>query len=172
MVISSDVMLKGTAWSAAINSLSTIFKIRTNYSVYLLSTAIGIMYDKQIDVPEGCDDQSSPPSVPRNVFNNNSEPFEFLFQSAILTTKCEKFNEDDRLSLAFSEKKSDFNKMAFLTKFANYGVTKLLDLVANDSLETMENIKNFLTSTMEGTNFDIDPLNDAEIDDETIRSSL
>lgn len=170
MVIASDILLKGTAWYTALSSLSMIFKTRTNYSIYLLSTAIGIMYDRQIENPEENGEDTA--SVPRNVYNNNSEPFDFLFQSAILTTNNESLGEEERLDLAFSESKSDFNKITFLTKFANYGVTKLVELIANDSLETMENIKNFLTSTMEGTNFDIDPLTDGEIDVENFSFSL
>ena len=70
--------------------------------------------------------------------------------------------------IAFDDKEADVSKIEFLTKFANYGVTKLLDQVGSDELETMEKLKIFLTSSMEGSNFDIDSIDDLldEIDDE------
>jgi len=166
MVTSSDILLKGIVWNTALSYLSHIFKTRTNYSIYLLSTAIGIMYDRQIDALE--DNGEDVASVPRNVFNTNSEPFDLLFQSAILTTAIEKLNDDERLALAFGDQKSDFNKITFLTKYANFGVTKLVELASDDILITMENIKNFLTSTMEGTNFEIDSLVDVDFEVESV----
>lgn len=155
---SSQIPLKGDVWVKAIASLSDIFKKRTNYDIYLMSTVIGILYDKQIDELEYTDTVNEPPSVPRVIFNDNSEIFDYLFQSAILTSKNYDFDEDTRLDMAFNYENSDFNRIQMLTKFANYGITKLFDLVGNDSLETMENIKNFLAGTMEGTNWDIDEL--------------
>ena len=67
--------------------------------------------------------------------------------------------EDERLDLAFGEK-TDFNKLAYLTQFANYGVLVLNAQVGDSVIETMENIKNFLFSTVEGRNLDIDALPD------------
>lgn len=162
--ITSEIMLKGDYWTTAINSLSNIFKTRTNYSIYLLSTVIGILYDRQIEELTYSDELGSIPSVPRNVFNTNSEIFDYLFQAAILTTKNVLLDENERLDLAFNEKRTDFNRVQLLTKFANYGVTKLIELIGSDNLETMENIKNFLTGTMEGTNWDIDELVIEDID--------
>ena len=116
------------------------------------------MYDKQIESLSTNNDESYP-SVPRNVFNNNnSDQFQTLYQAAILTSKCVDYDEDKRLELAFDEKEPDTSKVIFLTKFANFGITKLLDLVGDDELSTMENLKNFLTSTMEGTNLDIEDI--------------
>lgn len=46
MEITSDVMLRGTAWNAAIEGLSSIFTTRTNYSLFMLTASIGIMYDR------------------------------------------------------------------------------------------------------------------------------
>ena len=79
--------------------------------------------------------------------------------SAILSTTTESFTEDQRLELAFGEK-TDFKKIDFLTQFANFGVTKLVEHIGSSPLESMENIKNFLCSTVEGNNFDIDALPD------------
>jgi|LSQX01.3.fsa_nt_gb hypothetical protein len=162
MVISSDVQLKGTAWNVAVTSLENIFKTRTNYSIFLLSTAIGIMYDQQIVDPEEKEEEIS--YVPRTVLYQYIEDLDFLFQSAILTTKTEDFSEEERLSLAFGdEKKSNFERMKFLLKFANFGVTKLVGQIGSDTLETMENIKEFLASSMEGSNFDIYSINDDDL---------
>ena len=84
---------------------------------------------------------------------------DFMFQTAILSTTTENFTEDQRLELAFGEK-TEFKKIEFLTQFANFGVTKLVEHTGTSPLESMENIKNFLSSIVEGNNFDIDALPD------------
>lgn len=117
-----------------------------------------IMYDQRIEKPEENDEE--PKSVPRNVLRNNDNGrLDFIFQAAILSTSSETLTEEERLELAFGEK-SDFNKIAFLTQFANFGVTKLVELIGASPLESMENIKNFLFSTVEGRNLDIDAIPD------------
>ena len=158
MEITTDVLLRGTEWDRAISSLGEIFKTRTNYSIYMLCVAIGIMYDKRIEKPE--ENNEEPRTVPRNVLQNNDNgKLDFIFQAAILSTKTEDFSEEERLNLAFGEK-SDFNRMAFITQFANFVVTKLTELIGASTIESMENIKNFFSSTVEGRNFDIDTLPD------------
>lgn len=165
MEITSDIQLKGTAWKKAIDGLSEIFTTRTHYSLFMLSLAIGIMYDKRIAAPEENGEYFK--SVPRNVVNNNDNgKLDFYFQAAILSTLTETLTEDERLELAFGEK-SDFNKIGFLTQYANFGVTKLAELVGSTPLESMDKIKNFLVSTVEGRNFEIDalPIDDLLFDD-------
>lgn len=158
MEITTDVLLRGTEWSKAIDNLSSIFKTRTHYSIYMLSMAIGIMYDKRIEKPD--ENGEDPKSVPRNVLQNNDNgKLDFMFQAAILSTSTETYSEDERLDLAFGEK-TDFNRLAYLTQFANYGVTVLNAQIGDSIIETMENIKNFLFSTVEGRNLDIDALPD------------
>ncbi len=158
MEITTDVMLRGADWSKAIEKLSQIFKTRTHYSLYMLAMSIGIMYDKRIEKPE--ENGEDPKSVPRNVFQNNDNgKLDFMFQAAILSTATEEFTEDVRLDLAFGEK-SDFNRMGFLTQFANFGITKLNECIGDSDIETMENIKNFLFSIVEGRNLEIDALPD------------
>lgn len=158
--ITTDILLKGEVWDRVINRLCPhIFK--TYYGVYLLCASIGIMYDKFLDEPDGEEFRT----VPRTVLHNNSAELEILFQTAILASNEIDFDEDTRLELAFGTKKlDDMTSMQFLTKYANYGVTVLDEKVSDDPLETIENIKDFLTSTVEGTNFDIDPLSDDLID--------
>lgn len=158
MELTTDIPLRGTAWTKAIDKFSPIFKTRSHYMIYILSLTIGIMYDQRIEKPE--EDNEELKSVPRNVVRNNDNgKLGFMFQAAILSTTTEQFSEDERLDLAFGEK-SEFKKIDFLTQFANFGVTKLAELCGETILESMENIKNFLVSTVEGRNLDIDALPD------------
>lgn len=161
MEITSDIILKGTAWDTAIKNLSDIFTTRTHYSLFILCLAIGVMYDKRIEKPEGEEKRS----VPRNVINNNDNgKLDFYFQAAILSTLTEHFTEEQRLELAFGEK-TNFNNIGFLLSFANFGVKKLTTLIGSTPLETMDNIKNFMVSTVEGRNFEIDalPIDDLQL---------
>lgn len=84
---------------------------------------------------------------------------DFVFQAAVLSTTTQDLSEERRLELAFGEK-ADFDKLAFLTEFANFGVTKLAECIGDTTLETMENIKNFIAITISGHNLDIDALPD------------
>ena len=159
MEITTDISLKGTAWNTAIEKLSDIFKTRPNYMIYMLSLSIGIMYDKReekLPIEEGEETRS----VPRNVIRNNDNgKLDFMFQAAILSTTTEQFSEEERLDLAFGEK-TDFKKIEFLTQFANFGVTKLIEYIGDTPIESMENIKNFFALTVEGRNLEIDALPD------------
>ena len=158
MELTTDVLLRGTAWNKAIDGLSSIFRTRPHYMLYMLSLSIGIMYDQRIEKPEENGEEYK--SIGRNVFyNNDNGKMDYMFQAAVLSTTTEDFTEDERLELAFGEK-SDFNKVGFLTEFANFGVTKLVELIGNSPLESMDNIKNFLVSTVEGRNLDIEALPD------------
>ena len=158
MELTSDVLLRGTAWNTAVDKLSSIFKTRPHYMLYVLCISIGIMYDKRIEKPE--ENNEKVITVPRNVIiNNDNGKLDFMFQAAIMTTLTLELTEDDRLNLAFAEH-VDYNKINLLTQFANYGVTKLVELIGETELESMENIKSFLASTVEGTNFEIDSLPD------------
>lgn len=164
MEITTDVYLRGTAWNRAIDGLSSIFKTRTHYMLYILSLTIGIMYDQRIEKP--VEENEEVKSVPRNVIRNNDNgKLDFMFQAAILSTTTESFSEEERLDLAFGEK-TEFKRIDFLTQFANFGVTKLVELIGDTPLESMENIKNFLFSTVEGRNLDIDALPDDILLDE------
>ncbi len=155
MEITTDIALRSTAWDQAIDALSPLFKPRSQYSIYMLSLSIGIMYDRRI-----ASDEDYRHSVPRNVLQNSDNgKLDFMFQAAILSTTTESFTEDERLELAFGEK-TDFKKIDFLTQFANFGVTKLVEHIGASPIESMENIKNFLAATVEGNNFDIDALPD------------
>lgn len=158
MELTTDVLLRGPIWARTIDELSPIFKTRTNYSIYMLCMAIGIMYDQRIEKFD--DEENEPRTVPRNVMQNNDNgKMDFMFQAAILSTKTETFNEEERLEIAFGEG-TEFNKLGFLTQFANYGVTILEEQIGETPIESMENIKCFLVSTVEGNNFDINAFPD------------
>ena len=161
MELTTDVLLRGPRWARTIDELSPIFKNRTNYSIYMLCIAIGIMYDKRIEKFD--DEDLEPRNVPRNVMQNNDNgKMDFMFQAAILSTKTEEYSEEKRLELAFGEddKENSFNKIGFLTQFANFGMTVLEEQIGETVVESMENIKSFLTSTVEGNNFEINAIPD------------
>lgn len=151
-----DIKLRGETWNRAIDKLSSIFTTRPNYSIYMLSLAIGIMYDKRIEKFEGKPEDDR--TVPRNVIaNHDNGKMDFYFQAAILTTTTECISEEKRLELAFGDS-MEFDRIPFLTQFANFGVTKLVELIGETDLETMDNIKNFMVASVEGRNFDVDEL--------------
>lgn len=159
MELTSDIPLRGDAWDRALKELSTIFSTRTNYSLFLLSCSIGIMYDQRIEKPIETT-ATEEHSVPRNVIHNNDNgKLDLMLQAAILSTRTLNISEDERLQIAFGDS-TDFNKRDFLLQFANYGVTKLIEQIGITKLETMENLKNFLCTSVEGRNFDIDSLPD------------
>lgn len=160
MEITTDVSLRGKAWATAIEKLGPIFKTRTNYSLFILGLSIGVMYDTRIEKPEEDDENRNPPSVPRNVIQNNDNgKLDFIFQAAILSTQTVSMSEEERLELAFGEK-SDFKKIDFLTQFANFGATKLVEQIGDTNLETMDNLKDFAAASVEGRNLEIDALPD------------
>lgn len=153
--ITKDISLKGDDWSELREKLyKKVFD--TLYQIYVLCASIGIMYDS---VKEN-EEEEEIGIVPRTVQQNNIEELEILFQTAILTTDVVDFTEDKRLELAFDDKtkNQDFDKIGFLTRFANYGAQVLSEKMGDDSLECMENIKDLLVSTVNGHNFEINPL--------------
>lgn len=161
MEITTDILLRGSAWNHTIDQLSSIFKTRPHYMIYMLAMSIGIMYDKRV---ASLDEKEDEPvkSVPRNVLTNNDNgKLDYFFQAAILSTTTEQLSEEERLELAFGDKdKNDFNKIGFLSQFANFGVTKLEEQIGSTPLESMDNLKNFLIASAEGRNLDIDALPD------------
>ena len=161
MEITTDILLRGLAWNHTIDQLSSIFKTRPHYMIYMLAMSIGIMYDKRV---ASLDEKEDEPvkSVPRNVLTNNDNgKLDYFFQAAILSTTTEQLSEEERLELAFGDKdKNDFNKIGFLSQFANFGVTKLEEQIGSTPLESMDNLKNFLIASAEGRNLDIDALPD------------
>lgn len=161
MEIKSDIPLKGKPWHDAIEAYSKIFTPRTQYDVFSLALSIGIMYDKKIDSFES--DEYDSHSVPRVVvLNNDNGRLDTMFQAAILSSKTVDMSEEERLQNAF-EPDVTINKMNFLLGFANFGVTKLVEQIGISELETMANLKNFLNSSAEGRNYEINEIPDEEL---------
>lgn len=171
MVIKSDILLKGFAWDTLIRDLKPIFNTRTNYSLYILCLAIGIMYDQRLAKMEG-EEEVEKHSVPRNIISNNDNgKFDFYFQAAILSTTTEDFSEDQRLEYAFGEEdflvgKFELRKIEFLTEFANFGATILVEKIGDTNIVSMDQILRFLAATVEGNNLDINALPDDLIYDD------
>lgn len=169
MEITSDVILKGADWRKALDSLSPFFpqSLQPNYSIYVISMSIGIMYDKQADYAgeENELEKENRASVPRTVLHPHNTDLDFLFQSAILASNLVSYTEEERMDLAFNPSSEiKMNRLEFLTRFANFGVTKLLQQISDEPIETMEHIKCFLASTVEGYNYEIDSISDEDIE--------
>lgn len=154
MEMTTDAQLRGPVWAETLDKLrGNIFD--TYWDIYALSISIGMMYDRQIEsndmVPEGY--ESEPRSVPRTVLQSaqNRALLEFMFQTAMVTTKHLPLDEDTRLKLAFDkDAKPDFSPIGFLTKFANYGITKIKDVIEEtEGVETLEALMTFLNDTYE-----------------------
>ena len=69
MELKTDVSLVGTAWNKATDALAPIFKTRTHYMLYMLSLAIGIMYDQRVAHPEENGEE------PRELFDDGGVAF-------------------------------------------------------------------------------------------------
>lgn len=159
-----DISLKGDDWEKLISQLyRKVFS--TMYNMYVLCASIGIMYDQQVSFDNDKDVEEVVGSIPRTVQQNNKEELEILFQTAVLTSDLIDFNEDIRLELAFGDSNpvEGFNQIHFLTLFANHGAKVLAEKLGDDVLESMENIKDLLSATVAGLNFDINPLNIDEL---------
>ena len=169
MELTTDASLKGPIWAETLDKLrGTVFE--TYWDVYALCISIGMMYDCQIEsdamVPAGYD--AEPRSVPRNMLGHaqNKALLEFMLQTALVTTKHLDLSEEERLELAFgSDKKLDFNPVAFLTKYANYGVTKVNEVISDaEDVELLEQLMTFLNSTYEAGVGVLD--DDVDLDDD------
>lgn len=167
MELKTDAILRGPIWAETLERLvGTVFK--TYWEVYALSISIGMMYDGQIEstdmVPDGY--ETEPRTVPRTVLGHsqNKALLEFMLQSAMVTTKHLDLAEDERLDIAFNEETEiEFNPIPFLTKYANYGITMIKDVIDDtDDIEMMEALMTFLNNTYESgvaglsDNIDID----------------
>ena len=158
MDIKTDIMLSGDIWDETIEKLKPIFNTRTNYMLYILSVSVGIVYDKKIEALPSSSSESK--SVPRMVIHNNDNGrLDYLFQAAILNTDTITLSEKERLELAFNDK-CDFDRIGLLTQFANFGIGKIHEQIGSDAVETMQNIMDFLSSSVNGTNFDIDDISE------------
>lgn len=173
MEITTDVILKGSNWRKASDLFAPFFpqNLQPNYSIFAISISIGIMYDRQAEMAgeETPEEKDNRASVPRTVLHPHNTDLDFLFQSAILTTALVDFNEEQRMDLAFNPSTEiKFAKIEFLTKYANFGVGKLLEQSSDDPIEAMQKIKSFLASTIEGYNYEIDGISEDDLGEEDL----
>lgn len=171
MEMTTDVILKGGNWKKALDLFAPFFpqSLQPNYSIFVISISIGIMYDKQLEIAgeETQEEKENRSSVPRTVLHPHNTDLDFLFQSAILTTSLVSMTEEERMDLAFNPSTEiKFAKLDFLAKYANFGVGKLLEQGSEDPIEAMQKIKSFLASTIEGYNYEIDSISEDELSDE------
>lgn len=154
MEATSDAILKGQIWAETIDRLvGPVFK--TNWDIFALCISIGIMHDQQIESDDMVSEEyvAEPRYVPHVVMGQtkNIALLGFMMQTALITTKHVNYNEDERLELAFDEnQKLPFNPIYFFTKFANYGVKKISDVIeGKDGIEMLEALMVFLNSIYE-----------------------
>ena len=149
MQITNDVSLNGPVWAEMLDLLvGEIFD--TNWDVYALCISIGMMYDCQIgsDQMSPNDYTENPRYIPRNVLISGQRKglLEFMLQAALVTTKHVDLSEDQRLEYAFGDSPNiPFKPLAFLTNYANYGITKLKEVLEDATdIELMERIMTYL----------------------------
>lgn len=173
MELKSDIICKGSTWykvghGYGYNASPKFFD--TFWGVFKVCMSIGILYDEQLDDDSDSEEEEKM-TVPSKMFNRHAEEMKFFFQSAILSSRCIELSEKDRLYLAFSEDVSEdemeegdyeiltkgisqealnFDRVLFLKKFANYGATRMAELLAEVDSETMENLAEFLTQSYNG----------------------
>lgn len=171
MELKSNLICKGKIWYELNKILVNDKQIfETFWQVFKISLAIGILYDKQeIDLENYEPDDKV--ELPRQMFNREISQMDMFFQSAILTSNCINFNEKDRLYLAFSANLSDdevtkeereelkkgvsqdafeFNQIAFLKQFANYGSRKIYSLLSENDGELLSNFMEFFDDSYKG----------------------
>ena len=107
--------------------------------------------------------------MPRTVLHPHNTELDFLFQSAILTTSLVDYDGQQRMDLAFNPSTEiKFAKLDFLSKYANFGVEKLLEHGSDEPIEAMQKIKSFLASTVEGYNYEIDSISEDDLSEEDL----
>ena len=173
LITTKDILLRGTAWDKAAEAYKNIFRSRPLYNLFILAASIGIIYDQRIEKLEENGEQ--PKNLPRNVIDNQERidhRFDVMAQTAILQTKTFDYSDDERMKMAFDDQDTRINALDLLEEFANFGVTKLVEKIGATELETMENIKDYLIATVEGSNFDINAIPDEDILEELDESVI
>ncbi|MCR4874468.1 MAG: hypothetical protein K5923_01830 [Clostridia bacterium] len=169
----SDIVLKGSLWKQALDKISFMFpkpENVPNYSVFILSLAIGILYDKAYDSAGADEEVDEKISVPRTVLIKRSDCINDLFQAAIINSKTINNTIKERKELAFADSTNiAFNKTEFLLKFANFGVTKLLDIIGDDNITSMQDLSDFIEKTFKGYNFEIGSISSDDLDIEDLK---
>lgn len=171
MVISKDIRLSRSLWHSTSDYYSQFFSDATYYQVFIVSLAIGIMYDERVETKASSDED--PITITRNVLTTRDNGIlDLMFQTAIVSTDTEDLSEDERLELAFGESEESFNKFQFLIEFANFGVTKLNELIGGSEIETMDNLNTFMRKSIEGKNYEIRTVSKSAYSDQDIEEAF
>ena len=150
MNVTGDIILRHTLWTDAEDSLCKGFIFERLVDLFVVACAIGIKEDKYIE--NNMQDDDKPKSIGRNTYLVKNEDLTtiitFLFQNAVLNSKTVSFDNDTRLRIAFDpdfpdeRSKIQFSPTNFLVKFANYGVSKILEWKSDSDIEYIDRIKN------------------------------
>ncbi len=149
MDFKTDIYLKHSAWhkkeDLVKNENLRLFK--RDIDLYVVACTLGVAADKTLenDLPEVYS------TIGRNTIQTNydiNDSITFLYQNAILNTKTINLDLDKRKKYAFENDidDSDYNPSIFLTKFANYGMSKLAECITNNDIETIVNIVQLIRS--------------------------
>lgn len=141
MQLSSDISLPHPLWERADNELCSNNELgifNRLVDVYILACAIGIKDDKVINEEDIDNPLPSPKSIGRNTHRENLDVrdlLDFMLQNALLNSATIKLDEDERLKLAFNPDYTNkkINAANFLTGFANYGITKIFEIITSNS---------------------------------------
>lgn len=141
MQLSSDITMTHPLWERADNELCSNNELgifNRLVDVYILACAIGIKDDKVI-IEESIElPLSQPKSIGRNTHRENLDVrdlMDFMLQNALINSSTIDISEDERLKLAFNPDyvNKKINAANFLTGFANYGITKIFEVVKSNS---------------------------------------
>lgn len=152
--ITKDIIFYGEKWKQIDEKFSPFLtkELQPYFTIFKLCASIGIMYDEQSDFNEN--DQYSI-TIPRTVLMNNLSELDYLFQTAIISSKHASLNVDERLDLAFNDANEiEFDKILFLKKFANWGVDKWLSIISttatNLPIDRIYRINQYIESVKNG----------------------
>ena len=162
MILISDITLSHPLWERADNELcgnDGVSLFGRLVDIYLIACAIGIKEDKAIEQFDG---QLNPPkTIGRNTYlapknTDLKDALEFMLQNAIINSKTISYDIDERLKLAFDPDYviSKFSPAAFLTGFANYGITEIFKRIDyTSSIVAIDELYKYF-SELEDSRFD------------------
>jgi hypothetical protein len=143
MNFNTDLNLNHSSWDNSKKLLEGEYKVFDRMiDLFIVACSIGVLFDKRVKSDEK---NTEAHNIGRNTIITNddvSERLEFLFQNAILTTNSEKFEEVDRLKMAFSDlfKPEKFSANTFLIEFANFGIDHLLTKISENPSKSIINM--------------------------------
>lgn len=156
MQLTHDISLYGETWTKTLEKLLEYKIFTTHYQVFKICVAIGIFFDKQIELKK---DSDFVKSVPRTVMANDLQTLKSYFESAILTSNVDElkpFDIDQKIRIAFDDEyDSPIKELDFLTKFANYGVTVINPWIYESDYSTVDNFNDKLKEFCSSTNSEV-----------------